>query len=95
MTPEWTPRVIGISHAVWLDRDRDSRITSPREHAERLLDERDTGSLARKLHAFDRSVTMHVLDLLRSRGTLDSAVKSNFDAEGYALYVQEAGQLRP
>jgi hypothetical protein len=97
---EWTPRVLGVSQAVWVDRDADGRITSPLAHAERLV-AGDATALPARLAGFDRSVTMHVLDLLRSRGSLDSTVKSAFESssgavrEGYTMYLEEAGRLRP
>lgn len=99
---EWTPRVIGISSALWVDGDGDGRRTSPLEIAERLLQSwsEDPQALVKQLSAFDRSVTMHALGLLRSRGELDAPLHAAFAeasrsvAEGYALFAKEAALLK-
>jgi hypothetical protein len=55
---DWTPIVLGVSSAIWIDGDKDGKRTSPREYARTAND----------LTSFDDSVAAHALDLLRERG---------------------------
>jgi hypothetical protein len=77
VSDEWTPRVLGISAAVWVDGDGDSRRTSPRSYAERLVAESgdDPRALVRRLAEYDPSVTLHALDLQRSAGKWSRRLK--------------------
>ena len=101
VSDEWTPRVLGVSQAVWLDRDGDGRYTTPLEHAELLLkpEPLDLNALVRQLESYDSSVTMHVVALLRARRTLDSQVASAFAGasrrvrEAYTAIVAELDRL--
>lgn len=55
---DWTPMVLGVSSALWLDGDADGKHTSPREYARTATD----------LDAFDDAVAAHALDILRDTG---------------------------
>jgi hypothetical protein len=48
-SPDWEPRILGASGAVWLDGDRDGRRTCARQYAERVL--ADSGGDLKKLIA--------------------------------------------
>jgi hypothetical protein len=55
---DWTPIVLGVSSAVWLDGDGDGKHTSPREYARTATD----------LTRFDDAVAAQALDILRTTG---------------------------
>lgn len=96
---QWTPRVLGVSQAVWLDRDGDGRPTSPLQHAEALRKIADLNTLVQRLEDYDASVTMHAVELLRAGGQLESRVHAAFQAasgrvrDAYEAYVGHVERL--
>jgi hypothetical protein len=56
-SPDWTPRVLGVSSAVWIDVDGDGRITSPRQYGEKLAEQPE------KLAIYDASVRLHAEEI--------------------------------
>ena len=98
---EWTPRVLGVSQAVWLDRDGDGRLTSPLQYAEALRNIADLSALVERLKEYDASVTMHTVELLRASGRLDHRVRAAFQAasrrvrDAYESYMGQVQRLTP
>lgn len=98
-SPEWSPRVIGASGAVWIDADGDARPTAAHAYASRLV-ENAAGSLPaliRGLERFDEAVAVQAAALLLERGIPPSgeevqaalrraspATRRGFDAFGEA-----------
>jgi hypothetical protein len=70
-SPDWTPRVIGCSGAIWLDIDGDGKRTSARQLATRLFEDAggDSVSLFSSLKGFDQAVACQAAHLLHSAGT--------------------------
>jgi hypothetical protein len=74
--PDWEPRTLGISGAVWLDGDGNGRRTSPREYAERVVADAggDLAKLVHSLAAFDAAVAAQAAhQFVAGGGTLDPA----------------------
>ena len=74
-SPEWTPMVLGMSGAVWVDGDSDGRRTSAREYAEREFAkaEGDAKKFVTLLGRFDAATAAQGAHLVRESGkTLDS-----------------------
>ena len=69
-SPEWTPTVLGLTGAVWLDGDRNRKRNSAREYAETLVRESgtDINALIRGLATFDESVSVQAAALLHQNG---------------------------
>jgi hypothetical protein len=100
---DWTPTVIGVSSAIWIDGDGDGRRSAPRQYAERIVKENgsDFERLVNVLSSYDASVSMHALDLLREQGIdiASAAVRDAFDRatstrEAYKLYSSELALIR-
>ena len=70
-SPNWTPRVIGCSGAIWLDVDGDGRPTSARQYATQLLAVTggDPAALISSLQGYGPSVACQVAHLLHTSGT--------------------------
>jgi hypothetical protein len=70
-SPNWTPRVIGCSGAIWLDVDGDGRRTSAHQYATQLLADADgdSAALISSLQDYDQSVACHAAHLLHKAGT--------------------------
>jgi len=66
----WRPYVLGLSGAVRIDAEGDGAWTSPREHAERLLEESggEVPSLLRSLAAYDAATAVQAACLLDEGG---------------------------
>jgi hypothetical protein len=65
---EFTPYVLGVSGAVFVDVDGNGRFDSARSQAERLMaGDPDPAALARRLAGHDRAVAAQVASLLRVR----------------------------
>lgn len=58
-SPDFEPRTLAVSGAVWLDGDRDGRRTSPREYAERTVAKAggDLAKLALSLSGYDAAIS--------------------------------------
>lgn len=69
LSKDWTPQVMGVSSAVWVDVDNDGTISAPRVYAQSIVQDSagDFGRMIEKLAGYDRSVSLHALDLLRER----------------------------
>lgn len=70
VSPEWQPRILGLSGAVWVDADQNRMRNSARYYAERLLDEAgtDMDHLIRSLASFDQPVSVQAAALLYKSG---------------------------
>jgi hypothetical protein len=101
---EWSPIVLGVSRAVWIDSDGSGSREAPLDHARRLIEKHglETGALIRALSKYDKSVAMHVLNLLHASGyDMESeAIQGQFASgsaeirEAYRGYMQELGASR-
>ena len=95
-SPDWTPRVIGASGAVWLDADGDGAPTSPRAYAERLADSSGgtalapgaLGALVRRLASYDEAVAVQAAALLLERGTAPTDARLRAALRGAAPAVR-------
>ncbi|MEX0821940.1 MAG: CehA/McbA family metallohydrolase [Rhodothermales bacterium] len=76
---DWTPHLIGVTGAVWVDVDSDGRPTPARTYAERLVDaaDGDLEDLAESLAAYDEAVAVQAAAVLYQRGLLTD----DFDVE--------------
>ena len=70
-SPNWTPRVIGCSGAIWLDADGDGRPTSAHQYATRLFAVAggDPAALISSLQGYGQSVACQAAHLLHTAGT--------------------------
>ena len=70
VSPDWTGGVFGISGAVWLDADSNSKRDAAVHYATRLTDQYagDPGQLMQELAAYDEAVAIQVAALLHKRG---------------------------
>jgi hypothetical protein len=79
LSPEWQGKVFGSSGAVWVDADKDGRLSSAYTYASNLVT-RANGNhrqLIRKLASYDEAVAVQVAALLQEQGTTyDSLVVS-------------------
>jgi hypothetical protein len=69
-SPEWSPRLVGATGAVWIDADRDGRRTPAYEYARRLVERSsgDPSSLIATLAGYDEAVAIQAAALLLERG---------------------------
>jgi hypothetical protein len=69
-SPDWTPRVIGSSGAVWIDADGDGRRTAARTYAVRLMasSDQDIAAFVASLAGYDESVAVQAAALLLENG---------------------------
>lgn len=103
VSTEWNPMVMGVSSAVWIDGDGDGNRTAPLLHAKRLVERLsdDLPELLKSLADYDASVTLHTLELLRTRGLSVTApeIGAAFTAaaphsrNAYRLYISELNQI--
>ena len=70
-SPDWQPRVIGCSGAVWLDVDGDGRRTAAYDYARRMVDKTDgdQSQLIQQLASFDEAVAAQAAHALQTGGT--------------------------
>jgi hypothetical protein len=70
-SPAWSPGVMGVSGAVWLDADGDGRRTDAHTYAVRLVDasHEEIGALISSLAPHDEAVAAQAAALLLERGT--------------------------
>jgi hypothetical protein len=66
----WTPRVLGIANAVYIDGDGDALWTSPRQYAERLIERTgtDPARLLPALREYDEATAAQAAALCQARG---------------------------
>lgn len=69
-SPEWTPNVLGISGAVWVDADGDGRRSSARDYAERICGQAagDPDKLVTALSNYDAPTASHAAHVWRTSG---------------------------
>ena len=69
-TPDWTPRVIGSSGAVWVDADNDKHFSCAFEYAKKLIEDSNNNvdMLIKKLAAYDEAVAVQAAALLYEKG---------------------------
>lgn len=69
-SPEWNPRVFGLTGAVWIDGDRNQKRSSARDYAEALYRQAgsDINALIQSLATFDEAVSVQTAALLHQKG---------------------------
>jgi hypothetical protein len=69
-SPDWTPYVMGVSGAIWLDADGDGRQNTPRAYAERLFADcgGEPDKLIASLAVYDAATTAQAAHLLHVAG---------------------------
>jgi hypothetical protein len=69
-SPDWIPRVIGSTGAVWIDADRDGYRTSAYAYAKELLkaSQGNIHKLIKELTSYDEAVAVQVAALLQEQG---------------------------
>ncbi len=69
-SPDWTPRCVGSSGAVWIDADGDGRRTSAFDYATRIVKQADyqLPSALKNLANYDEAVAAQTAGLLHRRG---------------------------
>jgi hypothetical protein len=69
-SPDWQPRLIGLTGAVWIDGDKNGAATSARSYAQRLIE--DAGgnlkTTIKLLGSYDEAVAVQVAALLHRSG---------------------------
>jgi hypothetical protein len=70
-SPDWTPRVLSCSGAVWLDADGDGRRTAAYDYAKRMHEaaKGDLVKLVASLAGYDRATASQAAHLVQSSGT--------------------------
>ncbi|MEX2232147.1 MAG: CehA/McbA family metallohydrolase [Cyclobacteriaceae bacterium] len=70
-SPDWTPGVVGISGAVWLDADKNGKRNCAKDYAEYLSIQagRDINQLIKNLASFDQAVAIQTAALLHKKGS--------------------------
>jgi hypothetical protein len=65
-SPDWTPRLIGSTGAVWIDGDKNGKRNAAYEYAKEILQStgHDVKQIIKKLQAYDESVAVQVAALL-------------------------------
>lgn len=66
VSPDWSPRIFGLSGAVWLDGDKNRRRNPASHYAEKLWQQSkgDVSALIRELASFDESIAIQAAALL-------------------------------
>jgi hypothetical protein len=69
--PEWRPKVIGSTGAVWVDGDKNNLVNSPRYYADKIIISAggDLSKIVRQLIHYDEAVAGQVAALLWKKGT--------------------------
>lgn len=69
-SPDWTPRVMGSTGAVWIDADQDGQWTSAYTYAKKLLaaSKGDIQEFIKRLSSFDKTVAIQAAALLKEQG---------------------------
>ncbi|HTE32183.1 MAG TPA: CehA/McbA family metallohydrolase [Chryseolinea sp.] len=101
--PDWNPKVIGSTGAVWVDGDRNNLINSPRSYAEKIITSTggDMSKIVRELGAYDEAVAGQVAALLWKKGTnlnappITTALKTASPAtkEGFKTVIEEITKI--
>jgi hypothetical protein len=70
VSPDWTPRIFGITGAVWVDGDRNRELNSARDYAETIMKQAgdDVTLLMQSLASFDEAVAIQTAALLHLQG---------------------------
>ena len=65
-SPDWNPRIFGLSGAVWLDGDKNRTRNSASHYAQKLWEQShgDVSALIRELASFDESISIQAAALL-------------------------------
>jgi hypothetical protein len=102
VSPEWHPRVLGISGAVWIDGDRNGKRNSAWDYAQRLIAaaKGDTHAMIQSLAAYDESVATQVAaEMYREGADLRGAVVTKAlqraapqTREGFEVVMREVGE---
>jgi hypothetical protein len=95
---DWTPMVLGVSRAIWIDADADGRIEAPLEIAKRLIAKLTPAEVVARLADYDESVTKHAASLMGSdRPEVEAAFRSSTPAvrKSWLAFLDEYRRLRP
>ena len=70
VSPDWMPRIFGITGAVWVDGDRNRELNSARDYAETIVKQAgdDLNLLMQSLAPFDEAVAIQAAALLHQQG---------------------------
>ncbi|MBD0289285.1 MAG: CehA/McbA family metallohydrolase, partial [Flavisolibacter sp.] len=104
-TPEWSPSVMGISGAVWIDGDKNGPRNSAYSYAKELINDsnHDINRLVEKLAAYDKAVTIQAAALLAEQGwtvTKNELINSLNKAQpatkiGFLEFISEWEKAQP
>jgi hypothetical protein len=69
-SPDWIPKVFGITGAVWVDGDRNRKLNSARDYADTIVKQagNDLNLLMQSLASFDEAVAIQTAALLHQQG---------------------------
>lgn len=69
-SPEWSPRLLGLSGAVWIDGDKNGHRNTASDYAERLWQQsgRNINTLLELLASYDESISIQAAALLHREG---------------------------
>lgn len=103
-SPDWQPRVIGSSGAIWLDADRNGKRNSARDYAGEIVDSSggDIVKIITRLASYDEAVATQAAALLWKSGTdlssteVTEAMKRAAPAtkEGFGVVIKEINFIR-
>jgi hypothetical protein len=90
-SPFWTPHVIGITGAVWIDCDGDGRPTPARVYAERVVREAagDLHRVVERLASFDEAVAAQAAAELYDRGRISESFNVESEMRDAPAHVRK------
>jgi hypothetical protein len=94
---DWTPMVLGVSRAAWIDADGNGKREAPLDIARSLAGKTSLPEIVTQLAKYDASVTKHAANLLGpDRPEVKSAFLNGTDAvrAAYMEFMGEYGRLR-
>jgi hypothetical protein len=101
-SPEWTPKLIGSSGAVWIDADNNGKRESAYDYAKEVVDaaKGDVGKTIKNLDSYDEAVAAQAAALLWKNGkdlnrSLDAVKKAEPAVKaGFETIIQEIGFIK-
>jgi hypothetical protein len=84
-SPDWSPKMVGVSGAIWIDADGNGQRTTPIAQAAALIEQHDElSALMAAISDCDIATVLCVFDILESRGfaPTDSRLRKQVDASG-------------
>lgn len=90
-SPEWNPKIIGASGAVWIDADKDGRKTSAFDYANKVIvrSKNNLPVIITSLAAYDEAVSVQAAAILYNKEILSSPEKIKEVAAEASLNVQK------